>query len=116
MDTTITSAQTQLQNSESRLATKYKILLGKFKFTSVKLAYGFYKLGISPFLTAISGNLPQHCCFHPTCSDYAKEAYSKRHFATASYLVILRLLKCNPIVKKHIYFDFVPEEKRKITA
>ena len=47
------------------------------------------------------------CRFIPTCSQYAKEAYSKFNFLKASYLTTKRLLKCNPLTKMGTY-DPVP--------
>ena len=48
-----------------------------------------YQYWISPFL-------PASCRFFPSCSDYALESYQKLGFCKATYLSILRLLKCNP--------------------
>ena len=39
------------------------------------------------------------CKFTPTCSEYAILAYQKYNFFKASYLVIWRLLRCNPFGK-----------------
>lgn len=36
------------------------------------------------------------CRFHPTCSTYARDAYTKHSFLNASQLVTCRLLKCRP--------------------
>ena len=55
---------------------------------SVKLIKG-YRYCISPFL-------PTSCRFYPSCSQYALESYQKLGFCRATYLSILRLLKCNP--------------------
>ena len=55
---------------------------------SVKLIKG-YRYWISPFL-------PKSCRFHPSCSEYALESYQKLGFCKATYLSLLRLLKCNP--------------------
>ena len=55
---------------------------------SVKLIRG-YRYWISPFL-------PASCKFYPSCSHYALESYQKLGFFRATYLSLLRLLKCNP--------------------
>lgn len=49
------------------------------------------------------------CRFIPTCSAYAKEAYSKFNFLKASYLTTKRLLKCNPLTKMGTY-DPLPRD------
>ena len=55
---------------------------------SVKFIKG-YRYWISPFL-------PASCRFYPSCSQYALESYQKLGFYRATYLSLLRLLKCNP--------------------
>ena len=63
----------------------------------------------------VSPNTPPKCRFTPTCSEYAKECYTKFNFVKASYLTTKRLLKCNPLFKPG--YDPVPlskEEKRKL--
>ncbi len=49
----------------------------------------FYKKAVSPFL-------PPACRFHPTCSDYAKEAVETHGAARGALLAAARLLKCHP--------------------
>lgn len=49
----------------------------------------FYKMIISPFL------IP--CCrFHPTCSEFAKQLLENSNDYTIFFLIIKRLLKCQP--------------------
>lgn len=48
-----------------------------------------YKSHISPLL-------PPLCRYHPTCSEYAMEAFRKKTFFHALGLTIWRLLRCNP--------------------
>ncbi len=48
-----------------------------------------YKLGISPFLG-------QHCRFHPSCSDYARDAITTHGALRGSLLAGRRLCKCHP--------------------
>lgn len=63
----------------------------------------------------ISINKEPRCRFYPTCSNYAKECYTKFNFFKASLLTTKRLLKCNPLFKGG--YDPVPlskEEKEKL--
>ena len=60
----------------------------KINHFSVKLIQG-YQYWISPFL-------PTSCRFYPSCSQYALDSYLKLGFCKATYLSLLRLLKCNP--------------------
>lgn len=48
-----------------------------------------YQVLLSPFFGG-------HCRFHPSCSNYAREAFQNKGFAEAFTLVLLRLLKCQP--------------------
>lgn len=48
-----------------------------------------YKLGISPFLG-------QNCRFHPSCSDYARDAVATHGALRGSLLAGRRLCKCHP--------------------
>ena len=48
-----------------------------------------YQLCLSPFKAP--------CCrFHPTCSQYAKEALEKHSFFKAFALILKRILRCHP--------------------
>jgi len=51
-----------------------------------------YQLTISPLVGP-------SCRFHPTCSNYAVEAIKKKSLFVATYLIIVRLLRCNPFSK-----------------
>ncbi len=51
-----------------------------------------YQLTISPLIGP-------SCRFHPTCSNYAAEAIEKKSLFMAIYLIIARLLRCNPFFK-----------------
>lgn len=54
----------------------------------------FYQKVISPYI------LPgAHCRFTPTCSEYGRQAYVKYGFFKGSYLLIRRLLRCQPFCK-----------------
>ncbi len=48
-----------------------------------------YKLGVSPFLG-------QNCRFHPSCSDYARDAVATHGALRGSLLAGRRLCKCHP--------------------
>jgi len=39
------------------------------------------------------------CKFHPTCSEYAKQAIIKYGVCKGSFLGIKRILRCNPLSK-----------------
>jgi putative membrane protein insertion efficiency factor len=60
-----------------------------------------YKLIISPIL-------PNACRYHPTCSDYTKEAIEKHGAFKGLFLGTIRLLRCNPFGGSGI--DPVPEK------
>jgi uncharacterized protein len=49
----------------------------------------FYKRLISPVL-------PSACKFHPTCSEYARDAVLRYGAARGSWLALRRLLRCRP--------------------
>ena len=51
-----------------------------------------YQLAISPLIGP-------SCRFHPTCSNFAAEAIEKKPLFIAVYLIIFRLLRCNPFFK-----------------
>lgn len=48
-----------------------------------------YQLLISPVL-------PSSCRFHPSCSEYARQAVSKHGAGKGSWLSLRRLLRCHP--------------------
>ena len=39
------------------------------------------------------------CKFHPTCSEYTKQAIQKYGFIKGSFLGIKRIIRCNPFSK-----------------
>ena len=51
-----------------------------------------YQITISPLIGP-------SCRFHPTCSNYAVEAIEKKSLFVAIFLIIVRLLRCNPLFK-----------------
>lgn len=63
-----------------------------------------YKKIISPLL-------PGACRFHPSCSEYAIQAFKEYSFFEALYLSIHRISRCNPLSQG--YFDPVPPNPKK---
>ena len=61
-----------------------------------------YKRFLSPLL-------PTACRFHPTCSEYMREAVEKHGVGRGIWLGIRRLVRCQPFCKGG--FDPVPEPK-----
>jgi putative membrane protein insertion efficiency factor len=59
-----------------------------------------YQKCISPFL-------PQSCIYHPTCSEYTRQALVKHGWFWGTLMGIVRVLRCNPFFKGGI--DEVPE-------
>ena len=43
------------------------------------------------------------CKFYPTCSNYGIQAYRKYNFFKATFLVAIRILRCNPFSKGGYY-------------
>lgn len=62
-------------------------------------AIRFYRKGISPLK-------PPVCRFHPTCSAYGQEAIEKYGAARGGWLLVKRLVRCQPFCKGG--FDPVP--------
>lgn len=48
-----------------------------------------YKVGVSPLL-------PSACRFHPTCSEYMREAVERYGAARGVWMGLRRLAKCHP--------------------
>jgi hypothetical protein len=55
----------------------------------VALVIRAYQVGISPFLGA-------SCRFHPTCSEYARQAILKHGLVIGGFLAARRLGRCHP--------------------
>lgn len=49
-----------------------------------------YKIGVSPWL-------PSACRFHPTCSEYTREAVEKYGAGRGLWMGLRRLAKCHPL-------------------
>ena len=55
---------------------------------------------IKGYQKTISKILPNNTCrFHPTCSQYAVEAYEEFGFVKGTRLTLVRLSKCHPLHK-----------------
>jgi hypothetical protein len=63
----------------------------------------FYQAFLSPMLGS-------SCRYYPTCSSYALEAFQRHNFFYASWLMVWRILRCNPFAKGG--FDPVPLNKK----
>ncbi len=64
----------------------------------------FYQKGISP-------TKPSCCRFVPTCSAYAIEALEVHGAFKGLFLILWRLLRCNPLCKGG--YDPVPPKKER---
>ena len=49
-----------------------------------------YRVTLSPWLGG-------HCRFHPTCSQYALDAYREHGVLRGTFLTARRLLRCHPV-------------------
>ena len=52
--------------------------------------------------------LKSRCIYTPTCSAYALEALKKRNVLDALFLIVWRIIRCNPLCKGG--FDPVPDD------
>jgi len=52
----------------------------------------FYQTSISPYT-------PPTCRYHPTCSEYARQAIELHGAARGSWLALCRLLRCHPFAR-----------------
>ncbi len=53
-------------------------------------------VAIDLYRAAIRPLLPPACRFHPSCSDYAREALEAEGSLRGSFLAARRLLRCHP--------------------
>ena len=68
---------------------------------SLKMAprkFAMFLIGI--YQKYISGLFGKKCRFHPTCSEYTKQAIDKYGIIKGSLKGIKRILKCNPFHKR----------------
>ncbi|MFQ6773176.1 MAG: membrane protein insertion efficiency factor YidD [Clostridia bacterium] len=75
-----------------------RILTLPFSLLAI-LLIDIYRICLSPLI----GN---GCCYLPSCSYYARQAFCKFDFFTAFYLATRRVARCNP--KSHGGTDFLP--------
>lgn len=52
---------------------------------------------------------PNTCKYHPSCSEYALEAFRQRGLLVGGALTAWRLLRCNPW--SHGGVDYVPKKR-----
>ena len=52
--------------------------------------------GIRAYQLVLSPLMGSHCRFHPSCSQYALEAYQRFGVVKGSWLSLKRLAKCHP--------------------
>ncbi len=57
----------------------------------------------------LSPLLGPRCRFYPSCSHYAVEALQTQHFLRALWLIIYRIIRCNPLHSGG--YDLVPSTK-----
>lgn len=61
------------------------------------LLIGLYQRTLSPDHGVLRGRKPHGACkFHPTCSQYAKEAIERHGLITGSKLATKRIARCHP--------------------
>ncbi len=65
---------------------------------------GVYQKLVSPMLHALTG---ARCRFHPTCSEYARDAIALHGAMRGTYLALRRLGRCHPLGSSGV--DFVPQ-------
>ena len=59
----------------------------------------------------IPGNWHSSCRFYPTCSNYAIESLTRYGFFKGWYLILKRILRCNPFGGSG--YDPVPIDNKK---
>jgi putative membrane protein insertion efficiency factor len=64
-----------------------------------------YKVVVSPLL-------PSACRFHPTCSEYMREAVARHGVLRGGWLGIRRLAKCHPFHSGGV--DHVPDVPERV--
>ncbi|MCZ6795599.1 MAG: membrane protein insertion efficiency factor YidD [Planctomycetota bacterium] len=51
------------------------------------------------YKTFLSPLLPRVCRFHPTCSEYARQAVQRFGALRGSWMALCRLLRCQPFCR-----------------
>ena len=64
-------------------------------------------LFVRAYQAVLSPILPAACRYHPTCSNYAHEAFEVHGTARGGWLTFTRLLRCRPLGPSG--FDPVPD-------
>ncbi len=64
---------------------------------------------IRAYQKAISPLFPKTCRFYPSCSTYSVQALKIHNIFYALFLILKRILRCNPLFKGGI--DEVPKKK-----
>ena len=54
------------------------------------------RFGVRAYQVAVSPLLPRACRFHPSCSEYAEEAFRTLPLHRALFRSARRVLKCHP--------------------
>lgn len=67
-----------------------------------------YRYVFAPMLSFFAQNSGCGCRFTPSCSHYAEEAIKTHGFFMANWLIIKRLIRCNPF--GGYGYDPVPEK------
>ncbi len=60
----------------------------------------------------ISSSVKAHCIYTPSCSVYALEVLQKHNIFVSVFLIIGRIIRCNPFAKGG--FDPPPDRKKDI--
>jgi len=66
---------------------------------------------IKKYQEGTSGKNPT-CRYHPSCSNYAVQAYENYNFFYATILSVWRILRCNPLSKGG--YDPIPKYKKEL--
>lgn len=64
---------------------------------SVIFLINIYQKTLSPDHGWLKAKYPHgYCKYHPTCSEYSKQAFQKYGFFKGGCLAVWRVLRCNP--------------------
>ena len=74
-----------------------RVIMDKSARAIMVIIFGVYKEHISPLMQTVfhQPSIPV-CRFYPSCSLYAKEAFTHKTFWRAFYLTALRVARCRP--------------------